>query len=169
MALLKEKKINWPQKEKNLIHRKGEASILFDFFSFRWLLGGCAPRPPFTSHIFSVKRLTIVIISTLVCLFSRCTYTHAFLISLIMSCIKHHHMDAYACTIFTQLHIKDIVIDIHVYNTYNIIHGFSLISIIMSCVNTTIWMHMPVSFFSKLHIKNFVIDIHVYDTYNIIS
>ena len=40
MALLKEnKKMNWPQKKKNLIHLKGEASILFDFFSFRWLLG----------------------------------------------------------------------------------------------------------------------------------
>ena len=36
MALFKKnKKINWPQKKKNLIHGKSEASILFDFFSFR--------------------------------------------------------------------------------------------------------------------------------------
>ena len=37
--------INWPQKKKNLIHRKGEASILFDFFSFFGFWGASAPRP----------------------------------------------------------------------------------------------------------------------------
>ena len=41
MALLKEnKKINWPQKKKNLIHRKGEASLLFDFFFITLAFGG---------------------------------------------------------------------------------------------------------------------------------
>ena len=39
--------------------------------------------------------------------------THAFsLISIIMSCIKHRHMDAYAFIIFSQLYIIDFVIDI---------------------------------------------------------
>ena len=35
-----------------------------------------------------------------------------------MSCIKHRHMDAYAFIIFSQLHILDFVIDIHVNDTY---------------------------------------------------
>ena len=43
------------------------------------------------------------------------------LISIIMLCIKHHHMDAYAFIIFSQLYIIDFVIDIHVYDTYDII------------------------------------------------
>ena len=47
MALLKENKNkNKLAEKKNQIHRKGEASILFDFSSFHWLLGATAPRPP---------------------------------------------------------------------------------------------------------------------------
>ena len=49
-------------------------------------------------------------------------HTLAFsLISIIMSYIKHRHMDAYAFIIFSQLHIIDFAIDIHVYDTYDII------------------------------------------------
>ena len=49
-------------------------------------------------------------------------FAHSFSqISIIMSRIKHRHIDAYACIIFSQLHIKDFVIDIYVYDTYDII------------------------------------------------
>ena len=58
------KKINWPHK-KNMIHRKGEASILFDFF--RWLLGGGGLLP--ILYISSINWLPIVSITTLLYLF----------------------------------------------------------------------------------------------------
>ena len=80
------------------------------------------PRPPLhLSYILSCIMADKV--------FLLCAYfkvmnvrTHAFsLISIIMSSIKHRHMDAYTFIIFSQLHIIDFVIDKHVYDTYDII------------------------------------------------
>ena len=63
--------------------------------------GASAPTPPLQlSYIFCIKTDNFFHFH-FVCLFSRCTYTHVFsLISIIMSCIKYHHMDVYACIIF---------------------------------------------------------------------
>ena len=51
-----------------------------------------------------------------------CCMTDGDPLPIMLSCIKHHHMGAYACIIFSQLHINDFVIDIHEHDTYNIIY-----------------------------------------------
>ena len=84
---------------------KGEASILFDFFNNSvgfW--GASAPQTPSSPFIYSLY-----------------TAWQLFPFPPLCADFKHRHMDAYACIIFSHLHIKDFVIDIHVYYTYGII------------------------------------------------